>query len=58
MTHPTLICAFIARLVNIAADLAAATYADADDRICDQIARPPARARREGGLSRDQRKGW
>lgn len=43
MTHPTLICAFIARLVNIAADLAAATYADADDRICDQIVRPRVR---------------
>lgn len=40
MSNPTLLCAYLARIVNIAADLAAATYSDADDRICDQIVRP------------------
>lgn len=48
MTHPTLICAFIARLVNIAADLAAATYTSDDDRICDQIVRPRTRGGKVG----------
>ena len=43
MSNPTLLCAFLARLVNIAADLAAATYSDAEERICDQIVRPRAR---------------
>ena len=43
MSNPTLLCAFIARLVNIAADLAAATYSDDEERICDQIVRPRAR---------------
>ena len=43
MSNPTLTCAFIARIVSIAADLAAATYSDAEERICDQIVRPRAR---------------
>lgn len=48
MSNPTLICAYLVRLVNIAADLAAATYSDADDRICDQIVRPVARRGKVG----------
>ncbi len=48
MSNPTLICAFIARIVSIAADLAAATYASDDDRICDQIVRPRVRGGKVG----------
>ena len=48
MSNPTLLCAFIVRLVNIAADLAAATYSDDEERICDQIVRPRVRSGKVG----------
>ena len=48
MSNPTIIRAFIARLVNIAANLAAATYVDDEERICDQIVRPRVRSGKVG----------
>ena len=48
MSNPTLLCAFIARIINIAADLAAATYSNDEERICDQIVRPASRRGKMG----------
>ena len=48
MSNPTIIRAYLARIVNIAAGLAAATYLDDEERICDQIVRPAARRGKVG----------